>query len=38
VENRAADQLQLSAADMAAIDALDAGARFCVPAWMPSWD
>jgi len=37
-ENWAAVRLSLTEADVAALSALDAGARFCAPAWMSSWD
>jgi len=38
VENYGALKVSLSAEDLAAIDALDQGARFCCPSWMPSWE
>lgn len=37
-ENWGARDVTLSALDVVTITALDANARFCNPAWMPSWD
>lgn len=38
VENYKALDIQLSDKEVAAIDALDNGSRFCSPSWMPNWD
>lgn len=38
VENFGALKVELSSEDVAAIDAMDKGLRFCDPSWMPSWD